>query len=174
MENYNRNCAYLVHHWTEFLPSKEEGNLIKAMNYEKTWTTTGMRYFDTKLLNIFFAQELGKKLQKSKVEEDKKIVVSIANPGLVMPRSVVENPDAPLTDMQRKYARDYPEGCKTHLFASIDPSAGKLGAVIYYSNCAPVKETADITLGKGGDELRERVWRDTFEALEVTDRDFQL
>ncbi|KAJ2958235.1 hypothetical protein NQZ79_g6143 [Umbelopsis isabellina] len=163
-----------VHHWTDFLPSKEDGNLIKAMNTPKVWTTTGLRYFDTKLLNIFFAQELGKKLLQSKVAEDKNIVVSIVNPGLVLPRSVVEDPNSPLTDMQRKYARDYPEGCKTHVFATVDPSAGKLGDVTYYTNCAPVKEIGDITLGKDGDALRERVWRDTFEVLGVTDEDFQL
>lgn len=143
------------------------------MNTQKNWTSTGLRYFDTKLLNIFFAQELGRKLQQSNVTEDKNIVVSLVNPGLVMSRSVIDDPNSPLNEMQRKYARDYPEGCKTHLFATIDPSAGISGDVIYYTNCAP-QETGDITLGKDGDALRERVWEYTFEVLGVKEESFQL
>ncbi|KAG2178807.1 hypothetical protein INT43_001653 [Umbelopsis isabellina] len=162
-----------VHHWTEFLPSNEDGNVIKAMNNQKAWTSTGLRYFDTKLLNIFFAHELGRKLQQSKVAEDKNIVVSIVNPGLVMPQSVIDDPNSQLNAIQRKYARDYPEGCKTHVFATVDPSAGKPGDVTYYTNCAP-QETGDITLGKDGETLRERVWRDTLEVLGVNNESFQL
>jgi hypothetical protein len=141
------------------------------MDSENNWTNVVVRYFDTKLLNVFYAQELGRKLQQSQVKEDKNIVVSIVNPGLVLSRAQIEDPNSPIP--HRELARDYPEGCKTHLFASIDPSAGKPGEVFYYSNCAQF-ETADITLGKEGDALRERVWRDTLEVLGVTDQYFQL
>ncbi|CAM0139106.1 hypothetical protein VKS41_007865 [Umbelopsis sp. WA50703] len=162
-----------VHYWTEFSLSKEQGNIIKAMDSEKSWTNNRDRYFDTKLLNVLYAQELGNKLHQSKVKEDKKIVVAIVNPGLVLSREQIDDPNSPLPADRRAIARDYPEGCKTHLFASIDPNAAQPNEVIYYANCKPF-ETADITLGKKGEALRERVWKDTLEVLGVTEQEFQL
>jgi hypothetical protein len=167
------NVPILVHYWTEFSLSKEKGNIIKAMDSEKSWTNNRDRYFDTKLLNVLYAQELGKRLQQSKVKEDKKIVVAIVNPGLVLSREQIDDPNSPLPADRRAIARDYPEGCKTHLFASIAPNAAQPNEVIYYANCKPF-ETADITLGKEGEALRERVWKDTLEVLGVTEQEFQL
>lgn len=143
------------------------------MDSETSWENVIVRYYDSKLLNVFFAQELGKKLQQSQIKEHRQIVVSIVNPGLVRSRAEIEDPNSRLPAGMRELARDYIQGCKTHLFASIDPSAGKPGEVVYYSNCAPV-EPADITLGKEGDALRERAWKDTLEVLGVTEQDFQL
>ncbi|KAJ2961410.1 hypothetical protein NQZ79_g3326 [Umbelopsis isabellina] len=162
-----------VHYWTKFSPSKEEGNLIKIMDSEKSWEDVIVRYYDTKLLNVFYAQELGKKLQRSQSKDDKNIVVSIVNPGLVRSRAEIDDPNSPIPAAMRELARDYVQGCKTHLFASIDPSAGKPGEAVYYTNCAPV-EPADITLGKEGDSLRERVWKDTLEVLGITEHEIQL
>lgn len=143
------------------------------MDSEKNWTNNSDRYFDTKLLNVLYAQELGKKLQQSQVKEDKKIVVAVVNPGLVLSREQIEDPNSPLSAERRAIARDYPEGCKTHLFASIDPSAGKPAEVIYYSNCRPF-EAADITLGPEGEALRKRVWKDTLEVVGVNEQEFKL
>ncbi|KAJ2955340.1 hypothetical protein NQZ79_g8643 [Umbelopsis isabellina] len=162
-----------VHYWTELSVSKEQGNMIKAMDSQKSWTNNRDRYFDTKLLNMLYAQELGKKLQQSQVKEDKKIVVAVVNPGLVLSREQIEDPVSPLPAERRAIARDYTEGCKTHLFASIDPSTAKPTEVIYYTNCRPF-EAADITLGPEGEALRKRVWQDTLEVLGVTEQDFQL
>jgi hypothetical protein len=33
-----------VHYWAELLAAKEEGNIIKAMNNEKVWTSVLDRY----------------------------------------------------------------------------------------------------------------------------------
>jgi retinol dehydrogenase-12 len=170
---YGTTYMIIVHYWAELSAAKEEGNIIRAMNTEKIWTNVLDRYFDTKLLNVFFARELANKLSQSQIPEDKKIVVSSCNPGLCMSPEDAANPNHPIPLPLRAIARDYPEGCKTHVFASIDPSASKAGQFEFYSNCAPL-ETADITLGKEGDALRERVWKDTLEVLGVTEQDFQL
>lgn len=162
-----------VHYWAEFSAAKEEGNIIKAMNSEKTWTSIIDRYFDSKLLNVFFATELANKLKQSNVAEDKKIVVTSCNPGLCMSAEEAANPNNPIPAPLREISRDYTEGCKTHVFTSVDPSVNKPGQFVFYSNCAPL-ETADITLGKDGDVLRERVWRDTIEVLGATEQQYQL
>jgi hypothetical protein len=129
------------------------------------------RYQDTKLLNLFFAQELANKLSQSKAEEDHKIVVSSCNPGLVLSSFSAEMTSIPEHIM--KHARKLEEGCKTHLFASIDPSAGTPGEAKFYHNCRPT-EAADITLGEEGDVLRKRVWKDTLEVLQITEADLNL
>ncbi|KAJ2961411.1 hypothetical protein NQZ79_g3327 [Umbelopsis isabellina] len=162
-----------VHYWAEFPAAKEDGNIIKTMNSEKTWTNVLDRYMDSKLLNVFFANELANKLKQSNVPEDKKIVVASCNPGLCMSPEDAANPNHPIPAPLREISRDYTEGCKTHVFTSIDPSVNKPGQFVFYSNCAPL-ETADITLGKDGDVLRERVWRDTFEVLGVTEQEYQI
>jgi hypothetical protein len=158
---------------TEFQVSKEEGNIIKALDDPKSWTDTFSRYQDSKLLNVFFAQELARKIKHSSVPEDSKIVVSSCNPGLVLSEKDINDSESHIPAPFRAAARGYPEGTQTHLFASIDPSAGKPGDINFYHNCKAT-ETADITLGEQGDALRERVWRDTLEVLDVTEQDFQL
>lgn len=163
----------LVHYLTELKISQDEGNIIKAFDDPKNWTDTFSRYMDSKLLNVFFAQELARKIKQSSVPEDSKIVVSSCNPGIVMSREMANDETSLMPAVFRAVSRDFPEGCQTHLFASIDPSAGKPGDHQFYHNCKAT-ETADITLGEQGDALRERVWRDTLEVLGVTDQELQL
>ncbi|KAG2177349.1 hypothetical protein INT43_008006 [Umbelopsis isabellina] len=162
-----------VHYVTEFKISQNEGNIIKAFDDPKNWTDTFSRYMDSKLLNVFFAQELAIKIKQSKVPEDSKIVVSSCNPGIVMSKEMAKDEASIIPAPFRAVARDFPEGCQTHLFASIDPSAGKPGDSHFYHNCKAT-ETADITLGEQGDALRERVWRDTLKVLGVTEQELLL
>ncbi|GAB5591165.1 hypothetical protein Unana1_06065 [Umbelopsis nana] len=160
-----------VHYWTEFKVSRESGNIMKNMTTPESYESPFERYKDTKLLNIFFAEELANKLRDSKVSEDRKIVVSSCNPGLVLSSFAAD-----LTTLLPRIlenARNLVEGCKTHLFASIDPSAGVPGKANFYHNCAPT-EPSDITLGEEGDVLRKRTWNDTLETLHVKEQDFDL
>ncbi|KAH8548662.1 hypothetical protein BGW37DRAFT_505798 [Umbelopsis sp. PMI_123] len=141
-----------VHYWATFRSSQQSGSIIKAMNTPEYYNDPRERYMDTKLLNVFFAQELAKKLAQSKHEVDHKIVVSSSSP-------------PPLVAI----ARNLEQGAMTHLFACIDPSAGTPGQGIFYHNCQPT-ETADITLGEEGDILRKRAWKDTLEVLPSLDQ----
>jgi hypothetical protein len=158
----------LVHYWATFRSSQQSGSIIKAMNTAEYYNDPRERYMDTKLLNVFFAQELAKKLAQSKHEVDHKIVVSSCNPGLVLSThadTMTEHLPPPLVAI----ARNLEQGAMTHLFACIDPSAGTPGQGIFYHNCQPT-ETADITLGEEGDILRKRAWKDTLEVLPSLDQ----
>ncbi|KAG2184354.1 hypothetical protein INT44_009369 [Umbelopsis vinacea] len=157
-----------VHYWATLRSAQQDGNIIKAMDTPEYYADARERYMDTKLLNVFWTQEFAKKMTQSTVEEDHKIVVSSCNPGLVLSTNsdfMRENLPPALLEV----ARNMEEGCKTHLFACIDPSAGTPGEANFYHNCQPT-ETADITLGAEGDILRKRVWKDTIEVLPTLDQ----
>ncbi|GAB5592365.1 hypothetical protein Unana1_07265 [Umbelopsis nana] len=161
----------VVHYWTEFKVSRESGNIMKNMKTPESYESPFERYKDTKHLNIFFVEEIANKLRDRKVSEERKIVVSNCNPGLVLSRFAADQTTLPPCILEN--ARNLVEGCKTHLFASIDPSAGVPGKANFYHNCEPTGPS-DITLGEEGDVQRKRTWNDTLEVLHVKEQGFDL
>ncbi|KAG0352648.1 hypothetical protein BC939DRAFT_501738 [Gamsiella multidivaricata] len=173
-----------VHHWTQF-PERDTPSIVKTMDDATNTASLKNRYHVSKLMNVLFARSLARHLHESSHPEDRKISVSVINPGLVSSEFASKSDQSLLQRIRSTVvfgimgavvARNITEGSKTTVYAAVAPECGiENGAQNgqYYSSCCPAKVNP-IVEGEDGDILAERLWKETIETIEIRKHEFDI
>ncbi|GJJ74916.1 hypothetical protein EMPS_07274 [Entomortierella parvispora] len=173
-----------MHHWGP-LTSKDSDSFVRALDDPTNVESFKQRYPDSKLMNVLFTRSLATHLKASSHPQDKKITVSVINPGLVASEFGTKSEvsiwsrlgfTVMMSIMRGFLARNIMDGAKTTVFAAIEPECGiENGAEngLYYSSCrvAPVNP---IVEGEEGKALGERLWKETIETIQTTPTEFDI
>ncbi|KAI0046699.1 NAD(P)-binding protein [Auriscalpium vulgare] len=161
-----------VHYWTTFDPELlGSPDILEKLN-DKDYCTPAVvrrRYFDTKLLGVFFVRELA-----SRIFADSSVIPVAVNPGFcksalrrnfAFPMSLIDS----IGDFL--FARSTEEGARQLVWAAVGGRESEHELHGAYVSDAGVKEPSDFVLSEEGNRVQKRVWEETVRVLsEVSPR----
>lgn len=158
-----------VHYLTTFETQAKKPNILEALNEETSSGAMRQRYFQTKLLNLFFARALATRLPSPSQENHNPIVTNV-NPGWCKTQL---NRDQNLLlkymlgIFKHVIGRTAEEGSRTIVWAALahldDTLHGR------YTTSCRIDEESDYSLSPEGKDVENRIWNETISVLEVVD-----
>ncbi|TFK31455.1 hypothetical protein BDQ12DRAFT_694120 [Crucibulum laeve] len=158
-----------VHFFTTLQPAVVNStNPLKTFGSKEYCTTSvlGSRYFDTKLMNVFFTRALSDRLGKSPV------IVNCVNPGFCrseLRRDLFGVKLALVWAIEKLIARTTEQGSRQLVWAAVggEEDLDKLRGE--YISLQEVHEPSDYALGEEGKVLQERLWENLIGELFTVD-----
>ncbi|KXN83073.1 WW domain-containing oxidoreductase [Leucoagaricus sp. SymC.cos] len=157
-----------VHYWTSMedkvFESPNAFQLIGSQEYS-TPKLMKVRYFDSKLLNIFFTRAFNNHIKS------REIIINTVNPGFCHSEMRRNIRSLFVIILEKLLARSAEEGSRQLVWAAVGvPSKGNedelRGA---YASLAHVEEPGDFVLGVEGKKREDKLWADLIATLEAVD-----
>ncbi|GLB39563.1 putative protein CC1G_02706 Coprinopsis cinerea okayama7 130 [Lyophyllum shimeji] len=159
-----------VHFWSNIEQKVLDGPSIYKTLSSKEYCTPAImanRYFDSKLMNVFFYQGLNERLPRSS-----QVLVNGVNPGFCyseLRRQITGLRAAPMWAMEKVLARTAEQGGRQLVYAAVgdlDDEDKFRGA---YVSASKVSEASDFAIGAEGKVVQNSLWDEMMEILVKVD-----
>ncbi|KAF9448402.1 short-chain dehydrogenase [Macrolepiota fuliginosa MF-IS2] len=159
-----------VHYWTK-LEDKvlDSPNAFEVLGSKEYCTPRIMkvRYFDSKLLNVFFTRALSNRIK------DRPAIVNTVNPGLCYSELRRNMTSLASRLFEFVFARTAEQGSRQLIWAAVGTPKGDEGALDNlkgaYISLADIHLPSDFVLGEEGKKREDKLWDDLISTLEKVD-----